>query len=460
MLFKVFDSNNNIGKEIEFDELIASIAACNMADDSELETLKAFAIMIRTELARQTDVYGGSGCDTHKEYDICSNPGHCIQYKLIKSEIPDIVKKAVYETKDKIITFEGKPIKPYYHYRCGGATENSENVIDSRINYLRRVLCSHCKNMKDCNAESYFSVGELEQLLDTKVTKNENIHMTMRGIFEDIEVDDLGYVRTIKIGSKTFKGRDVMKTLNLNSARFNYTPVKFLIKAIGMGHGLGLCQCGANEMAKQGKSYQDILNYYYTGIVIEEMQMPESGKPLRGRKFVLDAGHGGAECSDGRGPSGLREKDVNMDIVLQLSQLLENEGAQVVLTRKGDHNIPMVDRAKLSNSVKPNFFISILQSTFASPGVSGTEIYHFRGDKAGEKLSKLVMDEISSSLKTKNRGVRTAEFYLLREVKGSSIIIQLLYITNPQDEAKLADPDFRKKAAEAIYNAINQYYNI
>ncbi len=459
MLYKVYDNVAMTGFEVQLDELTAQITASILPEDMESEAIKAFAVIVRTELAKKIDLYGGSGCEHHKGYDICNQPGHCLQGAFKLEGVSQRFIDAVKETNNTIITFEGKPIKPFYHYRCGGATENSENVIGSRITYLRRVLCSYCREVND-ESEKCYNISELESLLDTKISRSDNTHFSIRGMFEDIEADDQGRIKTIKIGNKLFKGTELMKILKLNSTRFNYSPIKFMFKTIGTGHGLGICQCGANEMAKRGKLWQDILKYYYTGVKLEEMQMPEEGRPLKGRSFVLDAGFGGANGGDGKGLNGLREKDVNLDIVLMLAELLRSEGAAVNLTRDSDVSVAMVDRASMANSAKPDFFISLLQNTFASPGVSGTEIYFFRGDKGSERLAGLIMEELVASLGIKSRGVRTAEYYLLREVKASSLIIQLQYITNPLDEARLADLQWRGKSAEAIFSSIKKYYAV
>ena len=447
MYLKLYNSKAKSIQEKEFEELVASITSVNLTEDYGFETIKAFTIMVRTELARKLNIYGGTGCSKHKGCDLCDEPDHCIIFNFEDNSVEDIYKQAACRTKGTIITFDGKPIKPFFHYRCGGATENSENVLGSKITYLRRVLCSYCRAIPDQNSEKQFTVEELEQILNTRIVKPDNIYNSILGMFEDIDVDDQGRVRSIKIGNKLFKGNELMELLQLNSTRFNYTPIKFLFKTIGMGHGLGLCLCGANEMALIGRSCEEILSYYYTGIKLEAMEIAEDGKPLKGRKFVLDSG-----CGDEDG------NDINLDIVLNLARLLQNDGATVKLTREDNRNVALSDRAAISNAEKPDFFISIIQNSFASPGVSGTEIYHFRGDKESEKISKLIIDYVSDALSSKNRGVRTAEFYLLREVRASAIILQLLYITNPKDAEKLADPAMRLKAVEAIHNAILKYY--
>jgi stage II sporulation protein D len=457
MYLKLYNNKTHRIQEKEFEELVASITSVNLKECKNIEAIKAFSIMVRTELARKLNIYGGTGCSIHKGCDLCDEPGHCIMFNMDDCVVDDIYIQAACSTKGTIMTFDNKPIKPYFHYRCGGATENSENVLGSKITYLRRVLCTYCRSIPDQDNENQFTVGEMEQILNTKILKPDNIYNSIVGMFEDIDVDDQDRVRCLKIGNKVFKGNELMELLNLNSTRFNYTPVKFLFKSIGMGHGLGLCLCGANEMAILGRDYIEILNYYYTGIKLEAMEIVEEGKPLKGRKFVLDAG-----CGDEDGklkqPNGLDEKAINLDIVLNLARLLRNDGATVKLTKEGNNDVALSDRSNISNIEKPDFFISILQNSFAGQGVSGTEIYHFRGDKESEQIAKLIIDEVCSAIDSKNRGVRTAEFYLLRQVRASAIILQLLYITNPTDAEKLADPDMRQKAAEAVHQAILKYY--
>ncbi|HYE81390.1 MAG TPA: N-acetylmuramoyl-L-alanine amidase [Clostridia bacterium] len=460
MLFKVYDCEKNVGVDLDLDELTARITSYNAVGEHDFELLKAFAVMARTELARKTFIYGGKGCENHKSFDICTEPGHCLEYGLIDVVVSQAVYEAVAATDREIMIFEGRPIKPFFHYRCGGATENSENVLGNRITYLRRVLCSFCKDIEDSGKDKYFTLVELEQLLNTRLSKPEGIYYNIQGIFEDIEVDEHGKINRIKIGSKTLKGTEVRELLQLNSTRFDYIPVKFLVKCIGTGHGLGLCQCGANEMAKLGKDYHDILKYYYTGIYFEQMEIPDDHKPLKGVRLVLDAAQGGAACDDNKGITGLREKDVNLDIILKLGSLLMAQGAEVFLTRDSDASLVLSDRAAISNRKKPDFFLSVGQNSFPNSTASGTETYYYRGDSQGEKLSRLITEELSKSLGLKNRGARTAEFYLLREVKASAVIVQLLYISNPEDEKLLADQSFREAAAAAIFRAIRKFYDI
>lgn len=463
MLFNVFDWEKSRNIKIDIDELVAKISAFNIKENSHLETAKCFAVMARTELARKIKIYGGNGCDKNKGCEICTEPGHCLEYGIPNIDIPvmkisSTIKQATKDTNNKIITFEGKPIKPYFHYRCGGSTENSENVIGNKITYLRKVFCKYCNEADDKDKEKFFTLEELERLLNIKIDKPKNEYYNINGIFEKIEVDEEGRIKSIKIGGKIFKGTEIMNILNLNSTRFNYMPIRFLISCIGKGHGLGLCLIGSEKMAEIGMGYKDILDYYYTGIKLEEIQLPESDKPLKGQIIVLDAASGLGDLNEAKSVTGLREGEVNLLIALELEKLLLENGAEVFLTRQDEKHIILSERVELANSRKPDFFISIGQNTFQNETASGTEIYHYREDKEGKKLSNMIMEEVSKELESNRRGVREVEFYLLREVRCSAILIELLYMTNPKDEKKLADPSMHKKAAESIYRAIKRYY--
>lgn len=458
MQCNIFDWENSKGLSLPIDELIGRMAAINIKDTFHLETAKCFAIIARTELARRLNIYGGHGCEKHEGHIICTEPGHCLEFGLPKIDISESIAQAVKDTQNLIITFDGKPIKAYYHYRCGGSTENSENVIGSRITYLRKVFCEYCEGFDDEEKDKFFTLEDLERLLNVRIDKPKDIYYNIKGIFENLDIDDQGRIKSLEIGGKLFKGTEIMEKLGLNSTRFNYMPVRFLISCIGTGHGLGLCITGAEEMARRGMDYEKILNYYYTGVTIEQMELPEVNKPLKGKIIVLDPASGEGDIYEAKGPKGIREGEVNLAVAQEMEKLLKETGAKIYLTRRGKDHVHLCDRAEISNRVKPDFFISICQSTFPNQSASGTEAYCYRDDKEAANLGNKILQNVSKELGSRNRGLRIADFYMLKEVKCSTLQINLLYITNPEDESKLADPDMRKKAARAIAQSIIDHF--
>ncbi|RKD25490.1 stage II sporulation protein D [Caminicella sporogenes DSM 14501] len=468
VLIKVYDNKLKNITKISINKLIPNIVAAQIDIDYEFEVLKVQSIIARTMIIRKAKLFGGNGCEKYKDADICLD-GHCIQYLDIESLKSkwgnDFEKnwnkllKAEEDTKELIITFNNKVIDPKFHEVCGGATENAENVENHKIIYLRKVLCENCKQSLYWNNKRELTIREIEEKLGVKIDKISPIYgPDINGIIEEIERDESGRVVKIKIGDKIFKGTEIIKQLGLDSTRFGWNPVVFRFVTRGKGHGLGLCQYGANEMAKKGKSVREIIEYYYTGVDIKKYEKKNKDKPLSNKVIVIDPGHGGEENTGNIGNNGLMEKDVVLKIALKLSKILKDIGAEVILTRKEDTYVSLNERAKISNKIRPDFFLSIHMNSFGNSSISGTEIYHFRGDKEGEGLSSLIIEKLSEKIGTINKGVKTADFYLLRTVTTTAIHLEVSYITNPEEEKKFMDNYYIDLAAQAIAEGIKEYY--
>ncbi|MBB6215562.1 stage II sporulation protein D [Anaerosolibacter carboniphilus] len=450
-------------------ELMKEMIAAQMPISFEMEALKAQAVLVRTLLVRQAKSLGGSGCNKYDDADFCTE-GHCGDW-ISKESLMALwgsdfyinwskLERAVEETADQIITMNNKPIEPRYHITCGGATENSENVKGNKILYLRKVLCNYCSNSPYWKQTIEMSLEELEEKLNIRMGETSSIEGPwIQGMIENVERDEEGRIMEMKIGGTIFKGTELVELLGLDSTRFGWKPIAFKFEMGGRGDGLGLCQYGANAMALEDKDYKEILNYYFTGVHIKEFEKRSINMPLSGKIIVLDPGHGGDNSEDNTGPTGVREKDVNLSISLRLARILRKAGAEVYETRTEDVYVSLGKRAALANQIRPNFFLSIHQNAFANPSISGSEVYHYRGDRDGETLGNLILKELSQNLGTAERGVKIADFYLLREVRTTALQIEVAFITNPEDEQKLQNEEIQENAAEAIAKALIKYYS-
>lgn len=467
VLIKVYDNRLDKIVKKSIEKLIPHIVAAQINIDFELEVIKVQSIIARTLLIKKAKIFGGEGCIKYKDADICLG-GHCIEYidmeSLKEAWGKDFEKnwnkliKAEEDTKNLIITFNNKVINPKFHRVCGGATENSENVENHKIVYLRKVLCDNCKKSPYWSNIKDLSIEEIEEKLGIKLSRTSPFYgANIYGIIEEIERDENGRVVKLKIGDKIFKGTEIKKQLGLDSTRFGWNPIVLRFETRGKGHGLGLCQYGANEMAKQGKTMEEIIKYYYTGINIKKYEKPSKDKPLNNKTIVIDPGHG-EENIGSIGSNGLMEKDITLAIAHRLFDILQQLGAKVILTREKDIYVSLSKRAKISNEARPDFFISIHMNSFANSNISGTEVYHFRGDKEAEILSNFIIEKLSNKLGTVNRGVRTADFYLLRTVTSAAIHLEVAYITNPLEEKKFMDNKFIELAAQSIAEGIKEYY--
>lgn len=174
------------------------------------------------------------------------------------------IKKAVEETYGEYLTYNSEPIKPAYHALSSGKTNSADDVWGGEVPYLVSVNSISDKLSSTYETSFEFSEAELVLLLNNKSVKEISIGDTV--------TTSSGYVKNINISGVDFTGEEIRSLLSLRSGNFtvecNDDTYKFI--CWGYGHGVGMSQYGANEMAKQGSTYDEILKHYYCGINIEK----------------------------------------------------------------------------------------------------------------------------------------------------------------------------------------------
>ncbi|SDT53363.1 N-acetylmuramoyl-L-alanine amidase [Paenibacillaceae bacterium GAS479] len=179
-------------------------------------------------------------------------------------------------------------------------------------------------------------------------------------------------------------------------------------------------------------------------------------KVLEGRKIVLDAGHGGRDVG-ATGQSGLEEKEVTLHTIQNIEKLLlEKTGAEVILTRDEDESLSLAERAKISNDHNADLFISIHYDAFESSDVSGITTYY--GDEKNQQLANLIHGKIfEQDMEARDRGVTTGEYHVLRENESPSILLELGFISNKEDEQRMQSLEFQTNTANLIAEGIVEY---
>lgn len=221
---------------------------------------------------------------------------------------------------------------------------------------------------------------------------------------------------------------------------------------------------------------------------------------LKIKRIVIDAGHGGKDEGT-RGPSGLTEKEVVLDVARRVGALVqENLGVEVVYTRNDDTFIPLERRTEIANEKHGDLFISIHANASSIRTVSGVEIYYLNfsnskidletaarenagADSSVHELETLLQkamlndklkesSEFASKVlqamagpvaataatnKTRSRGVRRAPFVVLIGARMPSILAEIGFISNPADETRMAKPAQREKIAEALAQGIQDF---
>jgi N-acetylmuramoyl-L-alanine amidase len=186
-----------------------------------------------------------------------------------------------------------------------------------------------------------------------------------------------------------------------------------------------------------------------------------SGRPLstdglppvpRGRfRVVIDPGHGGPDPG-AVGIGGLRETDVVLDVSLQVAQLLQARGVQVLMTRTSDVDVDLPPRVSLANSSNADVFVSIHANalSMARPDVNGVETFYFQSGNS-QRLAQAIQSRIMAiSPGTPDRGARPGRFFVIRRTVMPAALAEMGFVTGSVDAPRLADPNFRRRMAVAI----------
>jgi|GEM_PF-1399273 len=181
---------------------------------------------------------------------------------------------------------------------------------------------------------------------------------------------------------------------------------------------------------------------------------------LKNKTVVIDPGHGGYDVG-AVGPTGIREKDVNLAVALKLGALLQSQGINVIYTRIDDnvswtndiHN-DLQTRCDIANNVNADFFVSIHSNSSDSSSAVGTETYYSTVKPSDSSLAKIMQDNLVAENNLLNRGVKSANFYVLNNTKMPSVLVELGFISNPNEEKLLDSPDFQTKSANGLAKGI------
>ncbi len=173
--------------------------------------------------------------------------------------------------------------------------------------------------------------------------------------------------------------------------------------------------------------------------------------------IVVDAGHGGFDPG-AIGASGLREKDVNLDLALRVNRKLKDSGFEVLLTRNDDQFISLRERVKKANEAKASLFVSIHINASNAKYSEGIETYLAPNKVASSNLlAEILQKELVRELKLYDRGIKKENLYVIKYSSMPAALVEVAFISNPHEESLLESELFREKAARAIYRGIIEY---
>ena len=187
----------------------------------------------------------------------------------------------------------------------------------------------------------------------------------------------------------------------------------------------------------------------------EELDRGRAGG-IEGALVMIDPGHGGGEPG-ARGKHGVEEAEICWDIARRLALSLVGAGARVRLTRTEADGPEATTRAQRANALGADIFVSLHLNTHEEDTAEGTSTFYFGGSRGGEALAEHIQNELVGQGARDCRS-HARSYPILKETRMPAVLVEPAFITNPDEEKKLEDSDFRAAVASAIAASIRHYY--
>lgn len=277
-ILKVLDGDTV--QEMDLGTYLTGVVRAEMPASFEPEALKAQASAARTYTLH--NLLGGS--NHGNTADICTDSTCCQAYISREqalanwgenaSTYEEKIESAVRETDGQTILYGGVPILAVFHSCSAGRTRSAGDVWQDDLPYLQPVSSPEPSDrIPNYYSRTEFSAEEFrEKILASK--PDADLSGPISDWLKNPVLDDSGSVETVEIGGVSIRGTAVRSILELRSACFEWEVQdnSLVFFVTGYGHGVGMSQYGAEQMAQDGADYQEILTHYYTGVTVEPYQ--------------------------------------------------------------------------------------------------------------------------------------------------------------------------------------------
>ncbi|MDD4168758.1 MAG: N-acetylmuramoyl-L-alanine amidase [Desulfotomaculaceae bacterium] len=211
--------------------------------------------------------------------------------------------------------------------------------------------------------------------------------------------------------------------------------------------------------------FQKVSSYF------EEQHIAALSWTVANKLIVIDPGHGGLDPG-ALGTTGIHEKDMVLEVSKKLALILQEAGAEAVLTRETDRDLsdPVADysyqakiqdlsrRVELANSRNADIFVSVHVNSFSDPREDGPQTFSQPGSAESKKLAQAIQFEFNRFLANPGREAKQVDYFANRMTKMPSTIVEIGFITNPKEEKLLLDEHYQNKVAWTIYAGIVRYF--
>lgn len=263
--------------EMTMEDYLWSVTAAEMPATFEEEALKAQAVTARTYARRKMEV----GEERHTDADVCTDIT-CCQAFITKEQAAALwgeqaaqhtekIHSAVEQTDGEVVTYQGQPIQAVFFSSASGSTEDAVAVWGNSVPYLVPVDSPEGENVPNYHTSAVFTADEFREKFMAAYPQAD-LSGLPTGWIQNKSATQSGRVGEITVGGVTVKGTELRSLFGLRSTCFSVETGEETVtfQVTGYGHGVGMSQYGANTLAQQGKTYIDILKWYYTGVEVEK----------------------------------------------------------------------------------------------------------------------------------------------------------------------------------------------
>lgn len=251
------------------EEYIAGVVKAEGGGGRNPEYFKTQAVLARTYMYKYKNKHTGDG------FNLCDDT-HCQAYSGICDD-PVIVRSTLETRGMVVLDSDSVLIISAFHSNCGGETASSEDVWLTSVPYLKRIKDPYCVASRNSYWQKSYPGDKWLNML--KKVSHTGSDITLA----DTRFAQVSRLADYRAGALNVPLRNIRSELNLRSTYFSVTPSEneVILKGRGYGHGVGLCQEGAMEMASRGFSYRKIIEFYYSGVHIADIKEAAAEKVIK-----------------------------------------------------------------------------------------------------------------------------------------------------------------------------------
>ncbi len=279
----LYDSATGKVLRLPLEEYVAGVVAAEMPASFHPEALKAQAVAARTYAVLHVRAFGGEGCRSHPEADLCSDPREGQAWMLVDrlrrqwgrqfETNWSRVREAVAATRGLIAVFRNRPIEAVYHAASGGVTEDAVAVWGRAVPYLRSVSSPFEAGTRHDRVAVTMTVAEAARRTGVSLA---SLRRTTAAGVAPVAVaarTASGRVAVLRVGDRRLTGEEARAALGLRSTLFTVrvSGDALVVESRGYGHGVGLSQYGADGLARRGYDFRRILAHFYQGTTVRPL---------------------------------------------------------------------------------------------------------------------------------------------------------------------------------------------